>query len=165
VLPIGNNLNNNLDKSKIKIQNLKVKNFNEIKNKIMKKTQTFEKIEVLNKKEIEVEKNDNKEKNKIGVLYEMEKKTLIIQKIFRGYLARKKYEKNLSNLKENNNKNEVFNKITKNNLEVKKNNFLNFDNSSSFRSEVSQVSINSKDLLSDEESEDLKESDLPSDLD
>ena len=95
----------------------------------------------------------------------MEKKTLIIQKIFRGYLARKKYEKNLSNLKENNNQNEVFNKITKKNLEVKKNNFLNFDNSSSFRSEVSQVSINSKDLLSDEESEDLKESDLPSDLD
>ena len=107
MLPIGNNFNNNLDKSKIKIQNLKVKNFNEIKNKIIKKTQTFEKIEVLNKKEIEVEKNDNKEKNKIGVLYEMEKKTLIIQKIFRGYLARKKYEKNLSNLKENNNKNEV----------------------------------------------------------
>ena len=140
MLPIGNNFNNNLDKSKIKIQNLKVKNFNEIKNKIIKKTQTFEKIEVLNKKEIEVEKNDNKEKNKIGVLYEMEKKTLIIQ-------------------------NEVFNKITKKNLEVKKNNFLNFDNSSSFRSEVSQVSINSKDLLSDEESEDLKESDLPSDLD
>ena len=89
MLPIGNNLNNNLDKSKIKIQNLKVKNFNEIKNKIIKKTQTFEKIEVLNKKEIEVEKNDNKEKNKIGVLYEMEKKTLIIQKRIRRFYYEK----------------------------------------------------------------------------
>ena len=146
---------------------LKIRNFNHFKNNIMNKTQIIARNKTLDEKEFKSMKDnfDNK-KDKMGVLYEFEKKSLIIQKMLRGCLIRKKYEKKISNIKQNNlnnNNNNINYNKSNNNENIKK---INLDESTSLRSELSNISINSKDLnFSDEESEDIKESDLPSDID
>lgn len=135
--------------------NLKIKNFNHIKSKLTNKSQIIARDKIN-------EKDSNLEKNRIGLLYDMEKKSLIIQKIIRGCFTRKKYEKKLTNIKEKNANENIINII--NNKEIKNNlmsNKINYEDSSSLRSELSEISINSNDLnFSDEESEDFNESDL-----
>lgn len=145
--------NKSLDKKKKKKRNLKVKNFNQIKNKITNKSQIIAK----NKSK---EKDLYLEKNRIELLYDMEKKSLIIQKMLRGYLTRKKYGKKLTNIKNKNLNDNIINiinnKVIKNNLKRNEN---NFEDSNSLRNELSEISINSNDLLfSEEESENLNES-------
>ena len=145
---------------------LKIRNFNHFKSNIMNKTQIIARNKTLDEKEFKLIKdNFDNQKDKMGVLYEFEKKSLIIQKMLRGCLIRKKYEKKISNIKQNNlnNNNNINYNKTNNNENIKK---INLDESTSLRSELSNISINSKDLnFSDEESEDIKESDLPSDID
>ena len=163
----GKNINNSFDMKKSINSDLKIRNFNHFKNNIMNKTQIIARNKTLDEKEFKSMKDnfDNK-KDKMGVLYEFEKKSLIIQKMLRGCLIRKKYEKKISNIKQNNlnnNNNNINYNKTNNNENIKK---INLDESTSLRSELSNISINSKDLnFSDEESEDIKESDLPSDID
>ena len=145
--------NKNLDKKKKKKRNLKVKNFNQIKNKITNKSQIIAK----NKSK---EKDLYLENNRIELLYDMEKKSLIIQKMLRGYLTRKKYGKKFTNIKNKNLNDNIINiinnKVIKNNLKRNEN---NFEDSNSLRNELSKISINSSDLFfSDEESENLNES-------
>lgn len=80
--------------------------------------------------------------------------------MLRGSLIRKKYENKLTNIKK---------KKTNKNKDLNKNKRLKNNESSSLRSEISKISINSDDLnFSDEEDEsenDIKELDLPSDTD
>ena len=166
----GKNINNSFDMKKSVNSNLKIRNFTHFKNNIMNKTQIIARNKTLDEKEFKLIKdNFDNQKDKMGVLYEFEKKSLIIQKMLRGCLIRKKYEKKLTNLKQNNiNKdNNNINNKTKNNENNEKNKKIkNLDESSSLRSELSNISLNSKDLnFSEEESEDIKESDLPSDID
>ncbi len=147
--------NKSLDKKKKKKRNLKVKNFNQIKNKITNKSQIIAK----NKSK---EKNLYLENNRIELLYDMEKKSLIIQKMLRGYLTRKKYGKKFTNIKDKNLNDNIINiinnKVIKNNLKRNEN---NFEDSNSLRNELSEISINSNDLFfSEEESENLNESNL-----
>ena len=147
--------------------NLKIRNFNHFKSNIMNKTQIIARNKTLDENEFKsIKDNFDNQKDKMGVLYEFEKKSLIIQKMLRGCLIRKKYEKKISNIKQNNlnnNNNNINYNKTNNNENIKK---INLDESTSLRSELSNISINSKDLnFSDEESEDIKESDLPSDID
>ena len=84
--------------------------------------------------------------------------------MLRGNLVRKKYENKLINIKNkyNYNKSKDLNK-SNNSKRLKRN------ESSSLRSEISKISINSDDLnFSDEEDEsenDIKELDLPSETD
>ena len=112
-------------------------------------------INIKNKQNLN--KNEN---NKIDILQDLENKSLIIQKMLRGSLIRKKYENKLTNIKK---------KKTNKNKDLNKNKRLKNNESSSLRSEISKISINSDDLnFSDEEDEsenDIKELDLPSDTD
>ena len=147
---------------------LKIRNFTRFKSNIMNKSQIIARNKTLDEKEFKsIKDNFDNQKDKMGVLYEFEKKSIIIQKMLRGRLIRKKFEKkNLTNIKQNNlnnNNNNINYNKTNNNENIKK---INLDESTSLRSELSNISINSKDLnFSDEESEDIKESDLPSDID
>ena len=164
----GKNINNSFDMKKSVNSNLKIRNFTNFKSNIMNKTQIIARNKTLDEKEFKLIKdNFDNQKDKMGVLYEFEKKSLIIQKMLRGCLIRKKYEKKLTNLKQNNinkDNNNINNTINNdNNEKIKK---INLDDTTSLRSELSNISLNSKDLnFSEEESEDIKESDLPSDID
>ena len=164
--------------------NLRIKNFNQVKKKLLN-----------NNHENKVKNNFNiKENNKN---HDFEKKTILIQKMLRGSITRKKYEAKLTDIKNKNNKNNNLIKSTnirkdkiktknktkskskkkvksKNNLKNKnKVKGLNKDNSKqktinclTISSDISKVSINSEDLnFSDEESDDINEDDLPSDID
>ena len=99
---------------------LKIRNFNHFKNNIMNKTQIIARNKTLDEKEFKLIKdNFDNQKDKMGVLYEFEKKSIIIQKMLRGRLIRKKFEKkNLTNIKQNN--------INKDNNNI--NNTINKDN-------------------------------------
>ena len=164
----GKNINNSFDMKKDVSSNIKIRNFTNFKSNIMNKTQIIARNKTLDEKEFKsIKDNFDNQKDKMGVLYEFEKKSLIIQKMLRGCLIRKKYEKKLSNIKQNDinkDNNNINNKINNdNNEKIKK---INLDDTTSLRSELSNISINSKDLnFSDDESEDIKESDLPSDID
>ena len=165
----GKNINNSFDMKKSVNSNLKIRNFTNFKSNIMNKTQIIARNKTLDENEFKsIKDNFDNQKDKMGVLYEFEKKSIIIQKMLRGRLIRKKFEKkNLTNIKQNDinkDNNNINNKINNdNNEKIKK---INLDDTTSLRSELSNISINSKDLnFSDEESEDIKESDLPSDID
>ena len=187
----NNQGNKNINKNYIEItkskNNLRIKNFNQVKNKLLNNNQEYKINNNLNLK------GNNKN-------HDFEKKTVLIQKMLRGSITRKKYEKKLSNIKNKNNnlskstqnksKDKLKNKSktksrsqskkknkSKNNIKNKNKNKvkgLNKSNSKthkninylSISSEVSKVSINSEDLnFSDEESDDINEDDLPSDID
>ena len=184
----NNQINKNINKNYIEItkskNNLRIKNFNEVKNKLLNNN------------------HENKIKNNLNIKgnnknHDFEKKTILIQKVLRGSITRKKYEKKLSNIKTKNNnlskitqnksKDKLKNKSktksrsqskkkikSKNNIKKKnkgkslnKSNFKHTNiNCLTISSEVSKVSINSEDLnFSDEESDDINEDDLPSDID
>ena len=104
-----------------------------------------------------------KNKNKIEVLKEFEKKSLLIQRMFRGRSTRKKYEKKIVNMK--NNKDNKRNKSKKKELNKSKNSkkIKKNESISSLRSEISKMSLNSEDLDFSEDT--IKDSDLPSDVD
>ena len=187
----NNQGNKNINKNYIEItkskNNLRIKNFNQVKNKLLNNNQEYKINNNLNLK------GNNKN-------HDFEKKTVLIQKMLRGSITRKKYEKKLSNIKNKNNnlskstqnksKDKLKNKSktksrsqskkknkSKNNIKNKNKNKvkgLNKSNSKTHKnincltisSEVSKVSINSEDLnFSDEESDDINEDDLPSDID
>ena len=184
----NNQVYKSINKSYIEItkknNNLRIKNFNQVKKKLLN-----------NNHENKVKNNFNiKENNKN---HDFEKKTILIQKMLRGSITRKKYEAKLTDIKNKNNKNNNLIKSTnirkekiktknktkskskkkvksKNNLKNKnKVKGLNKDNSKqktinclTISSDISKVSINSEDLnFSDEESDDINEDDLPSDID
>ena len=104
-----------LKNKKMKKNNYKVKNFKKLKNKMLNKTHDFQKsnnnfISNNGSTNKTIIKNDNSQ-NKIGVLKEIEKKSILIQKMLRGTLIRKKYEKKLTNMKNKSNLNDENNKI------------------------------------------------------
>ena len=184
----NNQVYKRINKSYIEItkknNNLRIKNFNQVKKKLLNSNH-----------ENKVKNNFNiKENNKN---HDFENKTILIQKMLRGSITRKKYEAKLTDIKNKNNKNNNLIKSTnirkekiktknktkskskkkvksKNNLKNKnKVKGLNKDNSKqktinclTISSDISKVSINSEDLnFSDEESDDINEDDLPSDID
>ena len=101
------NCSNIIINHKNKKHNLKVRNFKEIKSKMLNNSLDFKRIKTNNNNKSNKKLNlkNNNHKNKIEVLNEFEKKSLLIQKIFRGRFTRKKYERKLSNIKNNNNNN------------------------------------------------------------
>ena len=86
--------NKNINKNYIEItkskNNLRIKNFNQVKNKLLNNNQEYKINNNLNLK------GNNKN-------HDFEKKTVLIQKMLRGSITRKKYEKKLSNIKTKNN--------------------------------------------------------------